>query len=82
MPAHLMHVIICPLYIIGTVATKEDEEFFCDIFSSAPVSDPSLEHRGKILPVLEELWRMRDATMTGWTWQDTVALSDHNLLLL
>jgi hypothetical protein len=79
MPAHLMHVIICPLYIIGTVATNE--QFFRDVFSSAPVLDPSLEHRGKILPVLEELWRRRDATMTGWTWQDTVTLSDHNLLL-
>jgi hypothetical protein len=81
MPPHMMNAIICPLYIIGSVAKREDEQFFRDVFSSTPVLDPSLEHRGKILPLLEELWRMRDTTMTGWTWQDTVTLSDQNLLL-
>ena len=82
MPAHSMHVIICPLYIIGSVAKEEEKQFFQHVFSSAPVLDPSLEHRGKILPLLEEIWRMRDTSMTGWTWQDTVQLSDQNLLLL
>ena len=82
MPANLMNVIICPLYIIGSVVGKEDEQFFRDVFSSKPVLDPSLEHRGKLLPRLEKLWRMRATTMTEWTWQDTVMLSDNNLLLL
>jgi hypothetical protein len=82
MPAHLMHVIICPLYIIGSVAKGEDEHFFRHVFSSTPILDSSLEHRGRILPLLEDIWRMRDTSMTGWTWQDTVGLSDRNLLLL
>lgn len=82
MPAHLMHVIICPLYIIGGATNGDDRHFFRQAFSCSPILDPSLEHRGKILPVLEELWLMRDSTLTGWTWQDTTRLAGQNLLLL
>ena len=82
MPVNLMNAIICPLYIVGSVAKREDEQFFRDTFSSAPVLDASLEHRGRILPLLEEIWRTRDTTVTGWTWQDTARLSDSNLLLI
>jgi hypothetical protein len=78
----LMIAIICPLYIIGCVARKEDQGFFRYVFSSAPVLDPSLEHRGKILPLLEEIWRVRDTTMGQLTWQDSLRFSEHNILLL
>lgn len=82
MPTNLMNAIICPLFIIGSVARREDEQFYRDVFSSTAVLDLSLDHRGKILPVLEQIWRMREATMTAWTWQDTVTISGHNLLLI
>ena len=82
MPGHLMHVIICPLYIIGGAAAEDDKQFFRHVLTSAPILDPSLEHRGKILPVLEEIWRMRDSTFTGWTWEDSLRLTGQDLLLL
>ena len=82
MPAHLMNAIICPLFIIGSVAKDEDKQFFRRALSSAPVQDPSLEHRGKILPLMEEIWRTRVTAMTAWSWEDTVRLSGRNLVLI
>ena len=80
-PIHLMHVITCPLFIIGSVVKQEEErDFFRQRFSSVPILDPSLEHRSKILPILEEIWRMR-ASAVSWNWQDTVRLSGRTLLL-
>jgi hypothetical protein len=82
MPVNLMNAIICPLYIMGSVAKREDEQFFRDAFSSAPILDPSLEHRARLLPLLEEIWCTRNTPMTEWTWEDTVRLSDNNILLI
>ncbi len=73
-----------PVYLIGYVAaTPEDQQFFRYIFSSSPVLDPSLEHRSKILPLLEDIWQKRDAMLDGTHWEDSLRrLSESNLLLL
>ncbi|KAG0646244.1 Pestheic acid cluster transcriptional regulator 3 [Hyphodiscus hymeniophilus] len=81
MPAYLIQAIICPLFIIGCAVNGKEKDFFRQVFISVAVLGSSLEHRGKILPTLEEVWRMRDAT-TGWTWQDTIKLLGQNLLLI
>jgi len=81
MPAYLMHAIICPLFIVGTVVNGDEKHFFRHTFLSLPILDPSLEHRSKILPALEEIWQMRDTTPT-WSWQDTTRSTGGNLLLV
>ena len=78
-PAGLTHALVCPLYIIGSAARGEDEALFRHIFSSPPLLDPSLEHRAKFLPLMEEIWRMRE---TGWEWETMIQLSGSNLLLI
>ncbi|TVY49393.1 Pestheic acid cluster transcriptional regulator [Lachnellula occidentalis] len=78
-PADLTHALVCPLYIIGSAARSEDEALFRHIFSSPPLLDPSLEHRAKFLPLLEEIWRMRE---TGWEWETNIQLSGSSLLLI
>ncbi|CAL3962325.1 unnamed protein product [Diplocarpon coronariae] len=83
MPSELLHTVIFPLYLIGYVAAQEDQPFFRGVFSSPPVLDPSLEHRSKILPLLEDIWQNRDAMLSGGSWEDSLRrLSDCNLLLL
>jgi hypothetical protein len=77
---HLLPAMVCPLYIIGSVAKKEDEGFFRTLFSSPPVLDPLLEHRGRILPVLEEIWKRRQAS-PGMVWKDALDLTQDLLLL-
>ncbi len=75
------HALVCPLYIIGCAARNENEkDFFRRVFSTAPVLHPSLEHRTKILPLIEETWRRRSYDQT-WTWQDNLRLSSHPILL-
>lgn len=78
-PADLTHALVCPLYIIGSAARSEDEALFRHVFSSPPLLDPSLEHRAKFLPLLEEIWRMRE---TGWEWGTNIQLSGSSLLLI
>jgi hypothetical protein len=80
-PAHLLHVLICPLYIIGSVADADDRQFFRQVFLSPPILDPFWELRGRILLNLEEIWQLRDCT-NDWAWQNTVSLSGIGLLLL
>ncbi|KAG4437455.1 hypothetical protein IFR05_007060 [Cadophora sp. M221] len=83
MPRDLMHVVVFPLYIIGHVVSQDDQSFFRFAFSSPPVLEPSLEHRSKILPLLEEIWRTRDAAIDGGAWQRSLKrLSESNILLL
>jgi len=78
-PTELTHALVFPLYIIGSAARIEDETIFRHIFSSLPLLDPSLEHRAKFLPLLENIWAMRG---TGWEWETNIQLSGPNLLLL
>lgn len=81
-PITSMHTIVCPLYIIGCVAKGEDKDFFRNIFSKAPLLEPSLVHRSKILAILEQIWHVRDTTPDGWTWEESIRLSNSSLLLV
>ncbi|KAE8449585.1 hypothetical protein EG329_007915 [Mollisiaceae sp. DMI_Dod_QoI] len=81
-PREMMHTIICPLYIVGSVATGNDQTLFRCVFSAMPVLDPSLEHRSKILPLLEKIWHQRETSHIRLSWQDSLNLSDQNLLLI
>ena len=79
-PTQILPALVSPLYIIGSVARKEDEQYFRDIFSSPPLLDPSLKHRKRILPMLEEIWsKLRTAPL--FAWEDSVELTDDILLL-
>lgn len=81
-PAASMHTIVCPLYIIGSVVKDEDRYFFRKVLSTAPLLEPSLKHRSKILGLLEQIWNIRDTTTGSWTWDDSIRLSHYSLLLL
>jgi len=76
----LLPALVSPLYVIGSVARQGDQQFFRNIFSSPPLLDPSLQHRGRILPILEEIWSRRQTT-PGFAWQDSLELTDDILLL-
>jgi hypothetical protein len=79
-PKHILPALVSPIYIIGSVARAEHEQFFRDIFSSPPLLDPLLKHRGRILQILEEIWRRRHIT-DDVTWKDNLALT-YDILLL
>ncbi|KAK9238080.1 fungal-specific transcription factor domain-containing protein [Lipomyces kononenkoae] len=79
-PTHLLPSLVSSLYVIGSVARQGDEQFFRNIFSIPPLLDPFLEHRARILPILEEIWTRRQTT-PSLTWKDTHDLT-HSLLLL
>lgn len=79
-PKHFLPALVCSLFIIGSVAKQEDEQFFRDIFSSPPMLDPTLKHRGRILPILEEIWSRRKTT-PAFMWEDCLELTSDVLLL-
>ncbi len=79
-PIHLLPALVSPLFVVGSVARQGDERFFRNIFSSPPLLDPSLKHRGRILPILEEIWRRRRTT-SGLAWKDSLDLTRDILLL-
>jgi len=79
-PKHFLPALVCPLFIIGSVAKQEDEQFFRDIFSSPPMLDPALKHRRGILPILEEIWSGRKTT-PAFMWEDCLRLTSDILLL-
>ena len=79
-PKKILPALVFPLFIIGSVARRGDQQFFRDIFSSPPLLDPLLKHRGRILPLLEEIWNKRQ-TMTILAWEDCLE-STHDILLL
>ena len=79
-PTQLLPSIVCPLFFIGCIAREEDKEFFRTAFTSPPLSNPLLKHRGKILPILEEIWSKR-TTVLGFGWQDCIGLT-RNILLI
>lgn len=78
--ADLLPALVSPLYVIGSVARQKDEEFFRKIFSSPPLLHPLYKHRERILPTLEEIWSRRQTT-PGFTWKDSLELSNGILLL-
>ncbi len=79
-PTHLQPGIVAPLFVIGSVARAGDQQFFRNVFSSAPLLDPLLEHRGRILPILEAIWSRRHS-IPGFSWGESLELTQ-NLLLL
>jgi hypothetical protein len=79
-PASLLPAVVAPLYVIATTARQDDEQFFRTTFSSSPISSPALQHRAKILPVLEEIWNRRRTT-PALTWLDILELTNDILLL-
>ncbi|KAH7131847.1 fungal-specific transcription factor domain-containing protein [Dendryphion nanum] len=78
-PRHLLPTIVGPLFIVGMYASAEDQSFFRETFSSAPVMDPFLKHRLKIHVVLEEIWRRRDTP--GFEWKDCINLTKNVMLI-
>jgi len=77
---HLLPALVAPLFVIGSVAKNQDEQFFRGIFSSPPLSDASLKHRERILPILEEVWTRR-RTAPRFSWNDCLELTSETLLL-
>jgi hypothetical protein len=77
---HLLPALVSPLYFIGSVARQGDKQFFRNIFSSPPLLDSLLKHRGRILPILEEIWSKRQTT-PGFAWKDSLELT-YDILLL
>lgn len=82
MPMDLMHAVVFPLYIFGCNAQEADEEWFRDVLGREPVRERSMEHRGKLLPLMERIWRCRRESGDGWSWQRNLLLSEYNLLLV
>ncbi|KAH8589386.1 fungal-specific transcription factor domain-containing protein [Bisporella sp. PMI_857] len=77
----LLPALICPLYMVACVARQEEEkQFFRNIFNSTPILDPTLNHRKRILPILEEIWRRRQAR-PSFAWKETFELT-HDILLI
>jgi len=79
-PSRILPALVSPLYVIGSVARQEDKQFFRDIFSSPPLLDPLLKHRGRILPMLEEIWSKRQ-TGRLFAWEDSLEPAKDILLL-
>ncbi|MCJ1384496.1 hypothetical protein MMC17_007613 [Xylographa soralifera] len=79
-PTRILPALVSPLYVIGSVARQGDEQFFRDIFTSPPLLDQSLKHRGRILPMLEEIWSKRQ-TARLFAWEDSLELT-HDMLLI
>ncbi|CAM1509906.1 Fc.00g002410.m01.CDS01 [Cosmosporella sp. VM-42] len=77
---YLLPALVAPLFIVGSVAREGDEPFFRHIFSSQELLDPSLEHRGKILPILEDIW-MRRRVNSCFAWGDSLELTTDILLV-
>ena len=83
-PTPLLPALVTPLYIIDAVAREEDESFFRTVFSSPPVVDTALRHRGQILPILEEIWRRGRAApefRLEFRWEDCVEMTKDILLI-
>jgi len=76
---HLLPALVSPLFIIGSVSGQGDKDLFRNIFSSSPLLDPLMKHRGRILPILEEIWNRR--SIPGFTWEDTLELTNDTLLI-
>jgi hypothetical protein len=79
-PTRVLPALVCPLFFIGCVARGEDQQFFRAVFSSPPLLNPLLNHRGRILPIMEEIWSRR-GTILGFGWEDCVALTKDLLLI-
>ncbi|KAL3450273.1 fungal-specific transcription factor domain-containing protein [Aspergillus insuetus] len=70
-PCNLLSAMIAPLFIIGCVARQDWEQgYIRTVLSSAPVIQPLLKHRSRVLPALENVWIGRQTP--GFTWSDAI----------
>jgi hypothetical protein len=80
--ANYTTAVVFPLYIFACIANEEDKPFFRHVFSSAPLLDPTLDHRRKMLLQLEQVWTLRhNADAVGVTWSEVLQVSDGTLLI-
>jgi len=75
-----LSALVCPLFVIGCVASQSVEVFFRDMFSTAPLSDPCLRHRRRLSSILDMIWSKRKAR-PDLTWQEILYLIPDILLL-
>lgn len=79
-PRTALPALVCPLFIIGSISKMEDEQYFREIFSSAPIYGTIYQQRVRILPILEDIWGKRRSNST-FTWKECLDITQ-NLLLL
>lgn len=80
-PRTLLTALICPLFIIGSMANVEsDKQYFRDIFSRASLSASTYQDRAKMLPVLEQIWITRQID-PGFGWANFLTVAGSVLLL-
>jgi len=79
-PVHLLHSLVLPLFVAGSVAKEGDKQFFRNIFSSPPFLDPSFNHRGNIIFILEEIWKRRQFSH-AFFWNDCLGIIGNMLLI-
>ncbi|KAF1845719.1 uncharacterized protein K460DRAFT_405959 [Cucurbitaria berberidis CBS 394.84] len=77
--SRLLLVLTTPLFILGSIVKPGDQQFFRDILSSPPLLDPFLQHRMRILPILEEIWARQNTP--GFTWNHCVEIAQDILLV-
>lgn len=77
--ADLLTALVCPLFMFGVIAKPADEAFFRDVLSSPSLLQPTLKHRERILPTLEESWKGR--TRPGFQWKDVLETTSDLLLI-
>jgi hypothetical protein len=66
-PCNVLSAMIAPLFIIGCVTRQDGEQgYIRTVLSAAPVIQPLLKHRSRILPALEEVWIGRQTLGFGW----------------
>jgi hypothetical protein len=80
--ANYTTAVVFPLYIFACTASEENKPFFRHVFSSAPLLDPTLDHRRRMLPQLEEVWSLREnSDAVGVTWSEILQVSNGTLLI-
>jgi hypothetical protein len=72
--------LLSALFIIGCAASPAAQHVFRDTFSSVPMLDPALQHRARVLPIFEEIWRRRQMA-PGLVWKDVLDLTGDILLV-
>ena len=75
----LLPALVSPLFIIGSIAKPGDQRFFREILSSPPLLDPFLQHRARLLPILEQIWSGQETP--GFSWNHCVELAKDILLV-
>ncbi|KAK7229973.1 hypothetical protein V2G26_002143 [Clonostachys chloroleuca] len=75
----LRPALVLPFFICGSVVDEGDRDLFRSVLSSPPLTNPSLQHRPRVLRALEEIWSQRQS-MPAYTWHDCLISSSDILL--